>query len=392
MASWAEVRQWKPDVIGQVGDHLAAQNRQVIGLQDELDGAKPVGWTGEAAEAAANDLRARRQELEELAARLSAAVKVIDDTEQSVRGLIRSVEVTEEFAAKNGYRIENGQVVETEDAGGFLTSATLQIEVQGILARAAEIDTELNSVLKRILSSEIDDAGATTLAAAAAAGEDRIVDERRHRDLLARYQVKTDGTTIWPSGLTGWLAERRGFSKERITQAEAKMLDDLQMRKGLLGLKEFADIRQDALHVAEGKFEGKGLTDGHADAFRHAYWNALMTQRYGEEWVREFATAHERNPSSHHIPVAMDLHNNEVGRKIAQVNPDASPEELANLVEQAVKDGKMVVIDKNDTLVSSNELHPGETRETKKNPWPTDNPGRNDDHDPGDPSATPDQY
>lgn len=46
MAAWAEVRQWQPDVIGQVGDHLAAQNGQVIGLQDELDGAKPVGWVG----------------------------------------------------------------------------------------------------------------------------------------------------------------------------------------------------------------------------------------------------------------------------------------------------------------------------------------------------------
>lgn len=392
MATWAEVRQWKPDVVGQVGDHLAAQNKQVIGLEYELADAKPVGWTGEATEAAANDLRARRQELEELAARLSAAVKVIDDTEQSVRDLVRSVEATEEYAAKNGYRIENGKVVETEDAGGFLTGVTLQFEVQAILARAAQIDTELDSVLRRILSSEIDDAGATTLAAAAAAGEDRIVDEQRHRDLLAKYQVKTDGTTIWPTGLTGWIAERRGISKERITLAEEKMLDDLQMRKGLLGLKEFGDIRQDALHVAEGKFEGKGLTDGHADAFRHAYWNALMTQRYGEEWAREFATAHERNPSSHHVPVGMDLHNNEVGRNIAQANPDASPEELANLVEQAVKDGKMVVIDKNDTLVSSNELNPGETRETKNNPWPTDNPGRNDDHDPGKPSATPDQY
>ncbi|RAS68845.1 hypothetical protein C8D87_102918 [Lentzea atacamensis] len=64
--------------IGQVGDHLAAQNRQVVGLQDELDAASPVGWTGNAAEVAAKDLRLRSQELEELAARLSAAVKVID--------------------------------------------------------------------------------------------------------------------------------------------------------------------------------------------------------------------------------------------------------------------------------------------------------------------------
>jgi hypothetical protein len=41
-----------------------------------------------------------------------------------------------------------------------------------------------------------------------------------------------------------------------------------------------------------------------------------MTHKYGEPWAAEFATAHERHRDSHHIPVAMDLHNHEVGRKI----------------------------------------------------------------------------
>jgi hypothetical protein len=247
-------------------------------------------------------------------------------------------------------------------------------------------------VLRRVLSGQINDAGATTLAAAAEAGEDRIADEQRHRDLLAKYQVRTDGTTMWPTGLAGWIAGMRDIPQERLTLAEVKMLDDLQARKGLFGLKEFGDIRQDALHVSQGVFEGKGITDGHADAFRHAYWNALMTQRYGEQWAGEFATAHERNPASHHIPVAMDLHNNQVGREIARTNPDATPEQLAALVEQAVKDGRMVVIDQNATLVPSNEVNPGETHDTRSNPWTKNNPGRDDDHDPGEPSATPEQY
>ncbi|EWC58996.1 hypothetical protein UO65_5730 [Actinokineospora spheciospongiae] len=390
MATWDEVRQWRADAVGQVGDHLVARRNLVVGLQDELDGSKPAGWAGEAAEAADNDLRARRQGLEELASRLSAAVKVIDDTEHAVRELVVRVEAVEDQAARNGMRIVNGEVVAA--GGGFLTTVVLQAEVQATLAQATAIDSELDSVLQGIRSGEIDDAGATTLADAAAAGEDHVTDEQRHRDLLEKYQVRTDATTTWPSGLTGWLAEQAGFSKEQVTEAEAAMLDDLQARKGLLGVKEFADLRQDALHVAEGRFEGKGLTDGHADAFRHAYWNALMTQRYGEEWAGEFATAHERNPSSHPVPVGMDLHNNEVGREIARANPDASPEELASLVEQAVKDGRMVVIDNDDTLVPSNEVNPGETRDTRNNPWPTDNPGRGDDRDPGRPSAKPDQY
>ena len=42
--------------------------------------------------------------------------------------------------------------------------------------------------------------------------------------------------------------------------------------------------------------------------------------------------------------LAMDLYNNEVGRNIAAANPDAGPEQLADLVEQAVKDGDTVVV------------------------------------------------
>ncbi|WET78705.1 hypothetical protein P3102_32425 [Amycolatopsis sp. QT-25] len=107
-------------------------------MQDEIDGAKPAGWTGEAADAAAEHLRARSQELEDLAARLSAAVKIIDDTEQAMRDLVRGIEATEDFAAKNGFRIDNGEVVETENAGGFLPSVLLRVEVEGIWPAPAQ--------------------------------------------------------------------------------------------------------------------------------------------------------------------------------------------------------------------------------------------------------------
>jgi len=46
MATWDEVRQWRADAVGQVGDHLVAQRNLVVGLQDELDGGKPAGWRG----------------------------------------------------------------------------------------------------------------------------------------------------------------------------------------------------------------------------------------------------------------------------------------------------------------------------------------------------------
>ena len=61
-----------------------------------------------------------------------------------------------------------------------------------------------------------------------------------------------------------------------------------------------------------------------------------MTQRFGEQWTRDFTTAHERLPNNPATAEAMDLYNNQIGRQIAVNNPDASPEQLADLVEQLV--------------------------------------------------------
>lgn len=244
-------------------------------------------------------------------------------------------------------------------------------------------------------------AGAAATGAAGVPGSSGV-DERLHRELLAAYQVAPDDTTMWPGGAGGWLVDQAGSlndltgehlpipNREEVTEAEAQMLDDLLRRQGPGAVMELMDLRQDALHVAETRYD-QGLTDGHGDAFRHAYWNAVMTQRFGEEWVSEFATAHERRPTSHPVPVAMDLHNNEVGRQIAQENPDASPEELADIVQQAVKDGDMVVIDENDRLWSSGELDPNDARKTREEmlEWPVVTSERDGHHDPGDPSAHP---
>ncbi len=200
----------------------------------------------------------------------------------------------------------------------------------------------------------------------------------RHADLLARYQVRPEETLLWPHGAAGWLAEQAGFEPRVVTRSEAALLDRLVLGPtGPAELIVFNDIKERAEDAAEARFPGQGQEDGHGDAFRHAYWNALMAQRYGEQWASDFATAHERNPTSHPVPVAMDLHNNELGRGIARDHPGSSPEELAGLVEQAVREGRTVVVDRTDTLVPS---VPGESRVTNKdNPWPTNNPGRSDD-------------
>jgi hypothetical protein len=59
----------------------------------------------------------------------------------------------------------------------------------------------------------------------------------------------------------------------------------------------------------------------------------------------------------------MDLYNNEVGRQIAIDNPDASPEELADLVEEAVNNGDTVVIPEGGGLDYSDQVALDETGE-----------------------------
>jgi len=162
----------------------------------------------------------------------------------------------------------------------------------------------------------------------------------------------------------------------RMTQTEADLLNELGDRRGLNGLRIFRNITSNtpqdpglAYRAADEYFpqfddQGgyiKGGEDGHNDAFRHVYWNALMTDRFGEDFAAAFATAHEGVPGNPANKEAMDLYNNALGRDIARDNPGASDEELAELVFEAVNNGDAVVIDASGDLAFSDQVAIGQT-------------------------------
>lgn len=181
--------------------------------------------------------------------------------------------------------------------------------------------------------------------------------------ILEEYQVSDGEMTTWEPGFPFNLAT----DPIKMTTKEAEMLNDLN----LVEQKDFKDIKETAYASADQTFAKTDFTgaetqnDNHNDAYRHAYWNALMTSRFGEGWASDFATAHEQVPGNEPAREAMDLHNNEVGRRIARENPDASPQELGTLVKQAVENGDMVVIDKNGNLAPSNQVEVGQTGHPK---------------------------
>jgi hypothetical protein len=56
------------------------------------------------------------------------------------------------------------------------------------------------------------------------------------------------------------------------------------------------------------------LHNGKGDAFKHAYWSALMTFYQTETWAKALGNAHEARPHNPALERRMDLHNNAVGR------------------------------------------------------------------------------
>ncbi len=208
------------------------------------------------------------------------------------------------------------------------------------------------------------------------------------------YQVPEQNVQDWSPKAFGFISTGSLFGTQKFTSTEGKMLDKLTRDQGIVGLKSFERISKDALSNARTVYPSNGTLpnhiktnieakvakfpieqqgsqraalsnaamrewsgqDGHMDAFRHALWNAKLTSEFGSNWTKQFTTAHEGSSSGSSVREAMDLYNNEVGRKIATNNPNASAKELESLVKKAVDDGELVVIGRNGHLAWSNTV------------------------------------
>lgn len=177
--------------------------------------------------------------------------------------------------------------------------------------------------------------------------------------VLRDYQVADDTTTEWSPRALG--AVPIPFQESRtLTTTEGRLLDRLSFDRGLLGLNEFRNIRDEAFDVSGDRVAG-GAEDGHQDAFRHAFWSARLSQEFGGRWAEQFTTAHEALPGNPSVREAMDLYNNAVGHRIAAENPGASRAELADLVQSALDNGSLLVVNGAGNLAWSNQVAEGQT-------------------------------
>jgi murein DD-endopeptidase MepM/ murein hydrolase activator NlpD len=179
--------------------------------------------------------------------------------------------------------------------------------------------------------------------------------------ILKSYQVKEDTKVKW--------SPYPGAESSEITDTERKMLDRLWPWEKF----SFKEIKDKAYSQSASIFSFQGsvpsyvpenekerlnwiFNDGHRDAFRHAYWNILLTKKFGEDWTRRFTTAHEALPGNGASREAMDLYNNEVGRKIASNNPNADETRLTVLLKKAIDDGELIVINQRNEIDWSNNV------------------------------------
>jgi hypothetical protein len=118
--------------------------------------------------------------------------------------------------------------------------------------------------------------------------------------------------------------------------------------------------------IAVDQLKKKGTLDGddaggQLDAFKHAYWMALLAQEINPKKALKLGMAHEKGnylsfkkaakagQYNSHDAVAsdMDLYNNQKGIEIGLQFPDVSKEDLMNIVIDVVLAGEMLVIRKN---------------------------------------------
>ena len=86
-----------------------------------------------------------------------------------------------------------------------------------------------------------------------------------------------------------------------------------------------------------------GQHNGPGDAWRHCYWNCIMTAEIGRDQAKTIADNHEKHSTGPRVEQLMDLRNNWEGRECGGKNCDSCCQnKLDNGTLDVIENGKMV--------------------------------------------------
>src|SRR5436190_656832 len=120
-------------------------------------------------------------------------------------------------------------------------------------------------------------------------------------------------------------------------------------------------LTQEAI-IESHKIEGDAALDGRknggqVDAFRHAYWMALLSQKIKWKKVYKLGVAHEKgnyrdfkkgiyeeNAQPDSMSTVMDLYNNKVGIFVGCENKGLKKPELKKMILEKIKSGELKIL------------------------------------------------
>ncbi len=339
MVSYGDVRRWRAEPLHDAEIALGSTLETLLGLADELAGAKrPARWRGPAADAAALAHDRTADGMEHVVAGLAALRRALGAAAAGVRGLTATIATLDSRAEAEGFSIdEAGRVTDrhTEPSlraqlygamsplGGLAQLVRIAVDRANIAAEltagvvkvqslAASIDSALADVLRRVERGEITDGGATTLADAAAAGRSQAPNlPGRPRDPQFDIGAGEHDVDPWYStgddearkkilqvasplaGLFGWeraadlLSHYLGNSGRDVTVSPADMMRDMPGFRRLVELSTHEQMRKLAGEAAENgtygqpvQFTSDWKRDDLKDDNNGDWFNAIGTVEY----------------------------------------------------------------------------------------------------------------
>ncbi|GAB3421756.1 DUF6973 domain-containing protein [Flindersiella endophytica] len=348
-------------------DDWTAMIKKIEELTGDLDDsvAKPLhesGWEGKDADAGFASIKKMSKEFEDAVKEATGIRDLLQDAHKRLQddqnglyrladGVVKQEQLRPVDQMTDGYCMPEPPI-EGDNMATWRGKASVE--------QASRDWQEANKRVSAMIRPLLIDAERASTTAAWGLGHDTGGDRGNFND-----HVDNDLTTAWKHRLESYQTPddpdpkrykvKVGPFEEPLTGREKQIWDKL----GPADKATFAKAKFDAERAATARFPGDANTGTQRDAFRHAYWSARLTRDFGPEFARQFTTAHEGNPDPNQYRVVqeeMDLHNNEVGRGIAQTYPNETNDTLADRVEQAVREGRTVGIKDKHEVWSSNQV------------------------------------
>jgi uncharacterized protein DUF6973 len=144
------------------------------------------------------------------------------------------------------------------------------------------------------------------------------------------YQYKVSNPNISETGLDNILKEKilsnsrtriRTFEYTDLPYVKEHLNEDEQalFNESLYRGTRVLNLAYNAVKITERTYKKSYIYLNNGDAFRHCYWNGLMSNELGRDTAKKWSDAHESgDPYNTEIDKEMDLFNNEVGLDLGQ--------------------------------------------------------------------------